>query len=79
VNELEAENVGRQPLANRSRNRWTNGHQPSLRGVVARVDHCFDEFDAGNDFDDQFRVIEPAPVLLGFHGEFKDHDKGSDS
>jgi Transposase DDE domain len=53
VNELEAENVGRQPLANRSRNRWTNGHQPSLRGVVARVDHCFDEFDAGNDFDDQ--------------------------
>jgi hypothetical protein len=27
----------------------------------------------------KFRAIEPAPVLLGFHGEFKDHDKGSDS
>ena len=38
-----------------------------------------EEFDAGNDFGDQFRAIESAPVLLGFHGKFKDHGKGSDS
>ena len=38
-----------------------------------------DEFDADNDFGDQFRAVEPTPVLLGFHGKFKDHGKGSDS
>jgi hypothetical protein len=38
-----------------------------------------DEFDTGYDLCDQFRAIEPAPVLLGFHGEFEDHGQCRDS
>ena len=38
-----------------------------------------DELDAGNDFGDQFRAVEPAPVFLSFQPKFKDHGQCRDS
>jgi hypothetical protein len=38
-----------------------------------------DEFDARYDFGEQFRAVEPAPMLLGFQAEFKYHGQCRDS
>ena len=47
----------------------------SLLGLFFAID----ETDASNYLWDQFEALEPAPMLLGFQAQFKDHGQCRDS
>src|SRR5262245_34799484 len=55
------------------------------RRILAKLTRFFDlffsidKFDPDNDFGDQLRAVEPAPVFLGFHPQFEDHGQCRDS
>ena len=40
---------------------------------------AIDETDASNYLWDQFEALEPAPMLLGFQAQFKDHGQCCDT